>query len=212
MRESGSIQYLKIAEHLPFAVANQKEIEEISKWKRKRDGGILCNLTLGGEGWNGNHTPLSKIKMSRLAKSPQRLSTATNNVQKAIQKNTGWRKLERFHSKIIQDYESKCLTEVQKKYGVCFQTLQKYLKEKGIFVANKNRKDTEEVRKKKSIANRGKASRPVNQYSLDGSFLKAWSNMSSACEFLGKPNRQGDICTCCLGKQKTAFGYKWKYK
>ena len=36
--------------------------------------------------------------------------------------------------------------------------------------------------------------------------------MTEACLELNKPGRVGDITAVCIGKQKTAFGFKWKYK
>jgi hypothetical protein len=37
-------------------------------------------------------------------------------------------------------------------------------------------------------------------------------NMTEACLILNKPGRAGDITAVCRGNQKTAFGFKWKYK
>lgn len=49
----------------------------------------------------------------------------------------------------------------------------------------------------------------IEQYSLDGSFIKEWSSITSAEESLGIKNGIGK---CCRGKAKTAGGYQWKYK
>jgi hypothetical protein len=80
-----------------------------------------------------------------------------------------------------------------------------------LFVPNKNRKLSNEQKEKCKIYNKEKRSRKVNQYDMDGKFLKKWKNMSDACAYLNKPNRQGDITLCCQGIQKTAFGFIWKY-
>lgn len=52
-------------------------------------------------------------------------------------------------------------------------------------------------------------SRKINQYTLDGEFVKEWLSMSEIQRVLGF--RNGDICYCCSGKQKTAFKYQWRY-
>jgi len=87
------------------------------------------------------------------------------------------------------------------------------LKEKNLYEPFKNQKpDSEETKIKKSLANKGKRSRPVEQYDLQNNKIKEFSNMTEACLYINKPGRMGDINSCCNGKQKTAFGYIWKYK
>lgn len=56
----------------------------------------------------------------------------------------------------------------------------------------------------------GKCSKLVSQYTLDGEFVRDWP---SAIEI----NRQlgysfGNICNCCRGIYKQAYGYIWRYK
>lgn len=51
--------------------------------------------------------------------------------------------------------------------------------------------------------------RAVNQYSLDGNFIKRWNCISDAMREL-KVNTN-NISTCCNGKRKTANGFIWKY-
>jgi hypothetical protein len=52
-----------------------------------------------------------------------------------------------------------------------------------------------------------KISKPILQYDLEGNFIKEWPSTTEA-----KKHHKGDIGACCLGKQKTAGGYIWKYK
>lgn len=51
----------------------------------------------------------------------------------------------------------------------------------------------------------------VLQFSLDGVFIKEWSNATAASHGLGK-KINGDICLVCKGKKKSAGGFIWKYK
>jgi hypothetical protein len=94
---------------------------------------------------------------------------------------------------------------------------------------------TEEVRQKMSkklkgvskpfskehIVAMGKAKRkqakPVLQYDLNENFIKEWESKGQAASWIQiTQNRNSNVTSqikdCILGKQKTAFGYKWKYK
>lgn len=48
-----------------------------------------------------------------------------------------------------------------------------------------------------------------SQYDLDGNFIKTYPSVKAAREALGVGRAIED---CCRGKNKTAYGYKWKYK
>jgi hypothetical protein len=47
----------------------------------------------------------------------------------------------------------------------------------------------------------------VNQYTLDGNFIKTWNSVKDCKQWLGK----GDISGCLEGRQKTAGKFIWKY-
>ncbi len=50
---------------IDYEFAKEKEIEFIALYGRKEDGGVLCNITKGGDGCLGiRHTEESKLKMS----------------------------------------------------------------------------------------------------------------------------------------------------
>jgi hypothetical protein len=62
-----------------------------------------------------------------------------------------------------------------------------------------------------------KQAKPVLQYDLEDNFIKEWESKGQAAEYIkhqtGKTsNLTSQIKDCILGKQKTAFGFKWKYK
>jgi group I intron endonuclease len=65
----------------------------------------------------------------------------------------------------------------------------------------------------KSKAMKGKKVRCKNvlQYDLQENFIKEWSAAKEACLFYNPKDLNG-VSACCLGRQKTAFGYIWKYK
>lgn len=51
----------------------------------------------------------------------------------------------------------------------------------------------------------------VLQYDLNNSFIKEWSCWSEA-EKIYSNKKSSNIWSCCNHKQKTAYGFKWKYK
>ena len=55
-----------------------------------------------------------------------------------------------------------------------------------------------------------KMSKPFAQYSLDEKFLKEWPSLLNMGKKLGFD--YGNISKCLNGKQKTAYGFIWKYK
>jgi hypothetical protein len=62
-----------------------------------------------------------------------------------------------------------------------------------------------------------KQAKTVIQYDLSGNFIKEWESKGQAALWLKKQtgktsNLTSQIKDCILGKQKTTFGYKWKYK
>jgi hypothetical protein len=94
---------------------------------------------------------------------------------------------------------------------------------------------TDEIKEKISQGNKGKPkpftdshkiamgiakrkqAKTVIQYDLSGNFIKEWESKGQAALWLKKQtgktsNLTSQIKDCILGKQKTTFGYKWKYK
>lgn len=57
--------------------------------------------------------------------------------------------------------------------------------------------------------NNPKISRKINQYSLYGEFIREWPSSNEIKRTTGF--HRGNITECCLGKRKTAYGFKWSY-
>lgn len=55
-----------------------------------------------------------------------------------------------------------------------------------------------------------KLKKPVNQYDLNGIFIKRYSSAFEACK-INNFNNPSNIRTCCQEKTETAYGYKWNY-
>lgn len=54
-------------------------------------------------------------------------------------------------------------------------------------------------------------SKKVNQYDLDGNFIKQWESLMEAERYLKIKKSHVGISACCKGKIKTSYGYRWKY-
>lgn len=80
-----------------------------------------------------------------------------------------------------------------------------------LLLSNEHRKMHLKNYKDKRIENIKKSSsKPIIQYTLDGEFVAEYPSIIEAA----RQNHifyQG-ICACCKNKQKTAYGYVWKYK
>lgn len=67
---------------------------------------------------------------------------------------------------------------------------------------------------KMGLAKQGKGknhpeSKAVNQYDLNNNLIKKWDSMMDVQREKGFLNVC--ICNCCKGKQRTSYGYIWKY-
>lgn len=76
---------------------------------------------------------------------------------------------------------------------------------------------SEEQRLKCSIALKGKyvgwdnkSSKPIMQFTLNGKYMATYASATDAAKHLNL--KRECIRDCCLGRQKTAYGYIWKYK
>lgn len=54
-----------------------------------------------------------------------------------------------------------------------------------------------------------KIAKPVIQFYLDGSVVKEWKSAEEVMKETGYC--KSCICLCCQGKQKTAYGFLWRY-
>ena len=61
----------------------------------------------------------------------------------------------------------------------------------------------------KSNTNNPKFSKPVNQFSLDGKFIRSFPSMHEIQREFGYDSRY--IGKCCKGKRRQAYNYIWKY-
>lgn len=88
-----------------------------------------------------------------------------------------------------------------KTFNMRFTAIPNMTKERDICFKEKMR----QIRLKLSIG-----SKPVNQYSLEGKFIKRWNSSSEIDRILNF--RARNILGACKGEQHTAFGYIWRFE
>ena len=57
--------------------------------------------------------------------------------------------------------------------------------------------------------NRGSNRLKINQYSLEGQFIKTWESMANVENKTGIPNSK--VAMACMGKRLSTGGYQWRY-
>ena len=60
------------------------------------------------------------------------------------------------------------------------------------------------------MSKNSKSKRKVNQYDMDGNYIKTWDCMTDFFKSKNMPFKTG-IIECCKGNIKSSMGYKWKY-
>lgn len=77
-------------------------------------------------------------------------------------------------------------------------------------VAYNNNYGTKQERYRKAI--KEKNGRKINQYDLEGNFVKSWNCIMDAERYLNKKRAATPIWACCNNLKKTAYGYRWEYQ
>lgn len=191
-----------IEENLSRLEAERKEIELIAKYKsnNKKYG---YNITSGGE-TTGKHSAKSIEKMRKALKGKktrlgchhtEEAKKKLSESHKGMQLRLGIKHTEDTKEKMRRnhaDFKGENSPRHRKKHS---------LESKIKISQNRAYKTGKEHPQSKA----------VEQFSLDGSFIRLWDSVSSAMrEF--KQTYSGSIKPCCQGKTKTAYGFIWKYK
>jgi hypothetical protein len=190
---------------------SEKDCLELEKAKIKefRDSGHkLCNLTDGGEGICGyKHTRITKELMSKTKGSKESVLKSIQNIKKAQASNVGRRKVS--DEQILKLYDYMTIREITQTIGIAFSTIKRRLVEIDAYVPNKNRKPT--TREAKENQSKGQQLRVdrrcVIQLDFNGQIIKEWDNAQQASKYYGNCVRD-----CLRGRQKTAYGFLWKYQ
>lgn len=78
-------------------------------------------------------------------------------------------------------------------------------------LANLGKKPSEESRKKMSEAQKKKTGKKIDQYDLNGNYIRTFAKAVDAGVAMGGYYKYTRIIACCRGRIRTACGYIWKY-
>ena len=78
---------------------------------------------------------------------------------------------------------------------------------KGVPMSEEQKAKVSNSRKGKMMGKENHNSKTVYQYSMDGVLIREWDSANQAGRELGIDYK--NISACCLGKQHSAYGYKW---
>ena len=173
-----------VHENLSQEEAYKLEIFYIKEYGRKCDGGILINLTAGGQG--AKHNEETRKKLS-LIKTDFKASEDTK------------RKMSEAHKGKIRSLEAIAKTVETRKADCSYahtEETKKKLSEslKGIFAGSKN-----------------PAARAIKVYDKDNNFIGEFDTAREAAEILNIGSCWKHIPAVCKGKRKHTCGYVFKY-
>jgi len=207
-------------DNLSWGDACKKEIEFIDLYKRRNDGGILCNMTKGGDGKLGvkptnafpkGHIPYSKgkpmpkhqldnlIKINTGRPSPQKgIPISREAVEKA-------KRTKEINGTVLKG----------DRHGMFGKTHSDELRErwsrdrKGIPPPNKGKKMPNGATPKMRDYYDSK-SKAVEKYSMNNEFIESYKSINEAAIKTGIS--KGNISLCCRGNRLSVGGFKWKLK
>lgn len=76
--------------------------------------------------------------------------------------------------------------------------------------SDRNKKISEKLAGREASWLKEALSKPILQYDKQGNFIQEWESASEAARFLNKTSTT--ISLCCNKKQKTSYGFVWKFK
>lgn len=192
----------EILEYNKTASENAKREEEIIGDLFLTDP-LCLNLKQGGEGGAPKGMKKSATMRQKLSDSRKGIVFSEETCKRIGQGHIGLKHSDETKKKMSESRKGK----FNEKWLENFEKGIPYRFVKGQPAHNKGVPMSEEQRKK--CAKSWFKPKEVEQYSLDGVFIKKWNGATEAMNELGICKQS--ICLCCKGKQKQAGGFIWKY-
>lgn len=159
--------------------------------------------------WNRKNNRLDNLsyqpkKTNRARRSPEGMQNVSEANKKKAQ-DPEWRKKQaEAMKKLAQDPEwRKNVSEAAKRRAADPEWIKNHAE------TIKKRSENPNWRKNQAEATRKANSKPVDQFTLDGKFVKRWPSATDAARELGI--NHGKISLCCNGKRKKTGGFVWRY-
>lgn len=96
---------------------------------------------------------------------------------------------------------------LEEKFNCSRDTIRRALEEHNVSV---HERTVSQHQKLKSSPN-GYNKKSINQYDLNGNFIKTFDSIADANRALNKAPNASCITSVCKGRRKTAYGFKWAY-
>jgi hypothetical protein len=111
---------------------------------------------------------------------------------------------------IFKLYENKSILEISNILDLDYGTIKSLLVREGKYEKNKNHKPSSSQKEKMRQIMINKLGTSVVQQDKNGNIIREYPSQAEA--YRQTKIRQSDISACCIGRQKTAGGYIWKFK
>ena len=103
-----------------------------------------------------------------------------------------------------------CTREYNNNYGTRNKKASE--KKKGKSLSEEHRKKLSESHKGKYKGKDSPNAKPILMYDREGNFIRRFDSIVDATEYLGKDRYCNGISCCLRGKNKTAYGFIFKYE
>lgn len=190
---------------------NRKEWEPLETYwiqQFKQWGFEIMNIKKHGGGGPEYVTDETKSKISKSNKGKHKPKGFQVGIPKPNDPNLA--KALNYKEKILELYKTKSILEISNVINLDFGTIKSFLIKEEIYIKSKNHHQPVSQKEKMKQIMINKLGIPIIQQDKKGNIINEYPSQAEAFRQTGV--RQTDISACCVGKQKTAGGYIWKFK
>jgi hypothetical protein len=209
----------EIIEECPFEELNERERYWQDKYNVLNENGLNLILT-STNGKSGKHSSNTIIKMKEYWKEYYKYNDGPNKGIKQS-KETCYKKSKSAPTHSVFQYDLNGnfirgwdrIIDVERELGIANTTITKCCKglkdSAGKYIWRYQDAPPEILENIKPVKS-AKYGIPILQYDLEGNFIKRWEFILKASKELNID--KGSLTACLKGRQKTAYGFIWKYE
>ena len=184
---------------------NKREIYWGLKFKVLGPNGL--NLKLGNAKGKCNEELKKKIGLANSKPKPEGFG---EKQKKNKPNNPNLAKILKYKKEILKLYDNKSILEISKLISLDYNTIKLFLIKEGKYEKNKNHKQSSSQKEKMKQIMINKLGVSIIQQDKNSNLIQEYPSQAEA--FRQTRIKQSCISACCIGKQKTAGGFIWKYK
>ena len=182
----------EIIEYCPLDKIDEREIYWINTFNSIKDGYNLCDGGIGCRGYKHSEDEIEKMRMIQKPKAVVQLDMDMKFVNE-------W---------ISASHASKTLGYFKLAIENCCDRVEGCKSVKGYIWLWKDDYNSGDLGEDYYLTRKNNSKR-INQYDLNGEFIKSWNSVTEIVNELGYSNRA--IQNCCLGRTKQSHNCIWKY-